>query len=236
MRRPVVALAIGLALGVGVTPRTAEAAPTTYCSTSALQVCAAFSASTAQVGGVWHLYLHVWNPWDGTDANGLSSVITFAGIGSSWSGTATLVSATFNGSSVAWSADASIPSNVVGAGLDFAAITDNGVNQGLVGCTQPIPPGLYQTCLPGGPGLDLDFTTSTQFVLTGAVYGWHAQAVNSTSCSVWANSNGQVTADNSANCTAVTPEPGTIMLLGTGLAGMGGFGALRRRRKAAPDA
>jgi len=217
-----------------VVPRPAEATPVTYCSPAALQVCAAFNASTAEVGGVWHLYLQVWNAWDGTTANGLSSVVTFAGIGSSWSGTATLVSATFDGSSVGWSQATSIPSNPVGAQLDLGANTNTGITEGLVGCTQPTPPGVYQTCLPNGPELDLDFTTSTQFALAGAVYGWHAQAVNGTTCSLWAASDGSTTTNNHIDCVgiSVTPEPMTIVMLGTGLAGFGGFGLLRRRKPA----
>jgi len=108
------------ALWLTRSPKPADAA--SYCSPSALQVCAAFTASTAQVAGVWHLYLHVWNVWDGTAANGLSHAITFAGIGSSWSGTAVLVSARFNGNSVGW-ALGKLNNNVVGAELDFAAGT-----------------------------------------------------------------------------------------------------------------
>jgi hypothetical protein len=44
------------------------------------------------------------------------------------------------------------------------------------------------------------------------------------------------TANPIANCTTVTPEPVTMSLLATGLAGMGGAGLIRRRRKQQQDA
>lgn len=233
MRTSTVAALVGLAVGGALAPKPVTAAPLTACSPGSLMVCAAFNASTANVAGVWHLYLHVWNLYDGTAANGVSHVISFAGIGSTWNGTATLVSASFGGNPVTgWSTANSINNNVVGAQMDFAGQTDNGITDGLVGCTQPIPPGKYQTCYPNGPELDLDFTTSSQFVLADAVYGWHSQNVDGlTGCSLWADSNGNTTNDTGADCTGVVPEPITITLLATGLAGIGGVGFVRRRRR-----
>ena len=232
MRRKLVILAAIATLGLSTGARPARA-QTTYCTPGSLMVCAAFSASTAQVSGVWHLYLHVWNAFLTNGTQGLSHVITFAGIGSSWTGTSTLVSAAFNGSAVQWSNDPGPNSNVVGAQLDVGTDTQNGVTDGLVGCDQPIPPGKYQTCVAGGPELDLDFTTSTQFLLTDAVFGWHSQAISGTTCSLWGNSSGQSTASTATltSCSGtVTPEPVSIVLLGTGLAGAG---LIRRRRRAA---
>lgn len=235
MRKIAAIAAMGVGLGVVGLPQGAQASPVSSCTTGALQVCAAFDASTMFVsdgmgGGSWHLILKVWNLYDGSAANGVSHVITFAGIGSSWSGTATLASATYNGSAIDWISANQINNNVVGAQLDFAAHTDNGVNQGLIGCNQPVSPGAYATCFPGGPELVLDFVTSSEFTLAGAVEGWHSQSIDGTSCSLWADTDGNSTASDLGACTgSVVPEPMTMFLVGTGLACVGGVGFLRRR-------
>ena len=232
MRKHVVAALVGLGVAAAAAPQPARAAlPATACSSAALQVCAAVSASTFQVGTQWHLALKVWNLFG---VSGLSHVITFVGIGSnSFTGTSKLAGAKFNGNAITtWQTAKTIPNNVVGAELDLAATSKNGATNGLIGCTQQPPPGLYQTCYPNGAYLELDFTTSTQFDLTdpSATYGWHSQDVNGQTCSQWIDSNGNQTQSESGDC-SVVPEPVTMVLLGSGLAGMGGVGLLRRRRK-----
>lgn len=258
MRKQIVtALAgVGIALAVAAQPARASLPPTA-CSSAALQVCAAVSASTYQAtttstvctghgpnqvcGPVtttaWHLVLKVWNLYG---SQGLSHVITYVGMGAgSYTGTGTLFSAKYNGNAIStWQTAKSINNNPVGAELDLAGQTQNGITNGLVGCGQSATQPPYATCYPSGAFLELDFLTSGEFNLNDptAVYGWHSQRVDGQDCSLWVSSDGtQTSTTNSAgqdvNCGNVVPEPITMVLLGSGLAGMGGVGVLRRRRK-----
>jgi len=228
-----------MALGGAVVPRSAHA----VCSTGALQVCASFDASVfstvTSTGTHYFLTLKVWNLYDASNsATGQSNVITWAGIGSNWTGTATLVSATrgVGGASIGWSLVTHINNNPVGTQIDFAAVGANGINNGLIGCGETPQGSQLATC--AGVPLVLTFeTTGTgayadqAFDLSGAVEGWHSQAINGTSCSGWFSTDGQTTTTvTSSDCASVVPEPVTLTLLATGLVGIGGLGIVRRRR------
>lgn len=263
MKKSMVAAVVGVGVALAVAPQVAKASlPATACSSAALQVCAAVSASTYSVVTTvpgttcpthgsphcvptppstitaWHLVLKVWNLYGNA---GLAHVITYVGAGSGgYTGTGTLFGAKFNGNAITtWQTAKSINNNPVGAELDLAGQTKNGINNGLIGCAAVPPPGNYQTCYPNGPYLELDFLTTSQFDLNdpSAVYGWHSQEVNNRDCSLWVSSDGsQTTPTNGnggpANCgNTVVPEPITMVLLGTGLASMGGVGVIRRRKK-----
>lgn len=208
-----------LGLAAVVAPRDASA---TCASTGTLTACASLSAAVQNMGGgVWRIQVTVLNLYFANPSQGDAHKILAAGAGinqafSSWS----LVTATLNGNSVrdgdvsgGWKAQ-NPNSNLVGAQLDVQAASGKYALQsdGVLILTFEVR----------GVTGDLDV----------ASLGWHSGAVAGTGCSLWANTAGDVVynTDDPA-CSTVVPEPISMALLATGLAGLGGFSALRRRRK-----
>jgi len=241
-------LAAGFALAATLAPAPMKAnVPETACSTGALTACAAVRYSVSNAGTIlnpkWQVTVWAWNLFGNSGfPTGLSSVITYVGLASSvWSGTFTVASATFNGVAVGWKAATNTPSNL-GLALDLGAKTQGGINNGLIGCGQTPVSSQLPTCYNNvNAALKVVFNTSSQFVLGNSSQGYwevHGQEFNGSNCSLWWNSKGQATdsiATGGCGGTSVTPEPISMSLLATGLAGMGGFGFLRRRRKNGDD-
>lgn len=119
-----------------------------------------------------------------------------------------------------------IPNELTGSPWDLnlpffrASYTLNG---GLWGCDGPVPRPYQVTWMCGGY-LEYTFFFAGRWELTDASalnVGFLTTEGTFTECST------------ATDCVTVTPEPVTLILLGTGIAGLGGIQARRRRRQAA---
>lgn len=104
---------------------------------------------------------------------------------------------------------------------------------GIIGCnatSRGIPGTHFQTC--GGGWVEFKFSTSNAWSANDAEVAWLVQDFAVNGGGVECTSSAQYTGTGRGYCPQmVTPEPVTMILLGSGLAGMGGFGLVRRRKK-----
>lgn len=138
---------------------------------------------------------------------------------------------------LAWGADADAQSlQIYNTGADV----NNGHKEGIVGCFDPGPASAnhISTCsnFPVAPYVEFVISGFTMVDLSTAVFEFHSQQVATAKCTYPSGFNNQCTEDSAKGSGPYTPpppppavpEPFTMILLGTGLAGVG---AVRRRRR-----
>lgn len=119
----------------------------------------------------------------------------------------------------------------LGGPIELTAGNSGGNDGGIAGCV-PGASGYqvryFETCGPTS-WVEFSFTTSNAWSANQAEVAWFIADMSNPAGG--AEECGSIaTGPNRAFC-GVAPEPVTMVLLGSGLAGMGGFGVLRRRKK-----
>ncbi len=233
MNRKVVGLVIGLALSATGTLRAGELSWLNYCTTGAIRTCASVQIMTTISGSTTNISVRVKN-LQGTPnfthlpAYGIASVWFDVSPGAYQSSNPYVlegdnlqnVAGTVNGAATAveWHQHVIDQSNPLNGGFSYDRYLMHG--GAIIGCDAlPATTGAIQTC---DDWVTFNFTTN---------FAWDVAQLGNVEMNyqaVFADGSGQVCTAG-LNC-SVVPEPITMVLLGSGLLGVGGAAYRKRRR------
>ena len=207
------------------------------CNSGALKTCVTLSITTQNIGSQTLVLISIRNmagSYAGDQTGG--SLITRLGIVAppGITSASNLTISTFGGATAHGSAANNwflrTPGGIGGMIELAASVNNSSLNGGIAGCASPnvVPSAYFTTCVPGA-SIDFAFTTNSVWSAGQAELAWLIQDANNP-VGAGVECDSRVASTGRNFCAAVTPEPVTMMLLGSGLASMGGFGLVRRRR------
>lgn len=247
MRRALLSAAVGAALIIGAAPASASFPVLfdNYCTVGSFKICA--SANVGLSGDGKTLTIDFWNNEtvdSSADAHGESGTITAIGLYHMGAVPAALPPSTFSAiygdvsgtirTLTSWTNGASEINTIAGVELEEGGAT-KGHKDGIVGCTDPGPVSATHatTCrtLATAPYARFTFTYSSSiaglFGSDNLAMRFHAKQVGPTGAMSVKCDTGITSGEHACMPDTTVPEPVSMVLMGTGLAGLA---AVRRRR------